>query len=308
MGKAYQLTLHIRQWRAWCSIAKPGISINFAAHGFWFGAVIATSVYAENVGRKFMRKCIIYTLIALILGCSDTTREDEKLKNFNEFLGKDKAEALDAAVESFQNFLKINYPDKRTLGERTELFLKTISEEPYFDQTWNFNSKKDAEIIAEFEKTSLRKDIYLYGFENYDHYFNLNEVYNPKLFENKNSDSIDLGSLDLSPFLEEEEIIELNIEDSIREKRDREFKSRMQNSLFFNNSGLFLYALAKFGAKDTVVTNYLDVKIVAGDILTPMLANGLIQMRDNKKLEEPFIQRIIVAEIYFPIVRAKLKE
>jgi len=39
-----------------------------------------------------------------------------------------------------------------------------------------------------------------------------------------------------------------------------------------------------------------------------MLAKGLLQMRDTKKLEEPFIQRIIVVEVYFPIIRNKLKE
>ncbi|MDQ3190439.1 MAG: hypothetical protein M3Q58_02495, partial [Bacteroidota bacterium] len=44
--------LHISKWRSWCSIAKPGISINFAAHGFWFGAAIATCLYAKNVSRK----------------------------------------------------------------------------------------------------------------------------------------------------------------------------------------------------------------------------------------------------------------
>ncbi|HET6243771.1 MAG TPA: hypothetical protein VFF35_04545, partial [Bacteroidia bacterium] len=49
---ALRSTLHISKWRSWCSIAKPGISINFAAHGFWFGAAIATCLYAKNVSRK----------------------------------------------------------------------------------------------------------------------------------------------------------------------------------------------------------------------------------------------------------------
>ncbi len=254
-----------------------------------------------------MRKCIIYTLIALILGCSDETREEE-LKFFNEFLGKDKAEALDAAVESFHFFLKVNYTEKRTIGERTALFLKSISEEPYFDKNWKFNSKQNSELIAKLEKSRLRKDLYLYGFENYDYHFNLIEIYNPYCLENENNDSVDLDSLNFSQFIEEVDIIEFNTEDSIREKRDQEFKRRMENTLFFNNRGLFLYALAKFGSKDTLITSYLDAKIIAGDILTPMLAKGLLQMRDTKKLEEPFIQRIIVVEVYFPIIRNKLKE
>ncbi|HET6243852.1 MAG TPA: hypothetical protein VFF35_04955, partial [Bacteroidia bacterium] len=49
---ALRSTLHISKWRSWCSIAKPGISINFAAHGFWFGAAIATCLYAKNVSCK----------------------------------------------------------------------------------------------------------------------------------------------------------------------------------------------------------------------------------------------------------------
>ena len=109
-----------------------------------------------------MKQCIIYSFIVLILGCAETTRINEDLKDFNEFLGKDKAEALDQIVESFHHFLLINFPDKKTLGDRTEAFLKEYSESPFYNDSWKFDTTDYNNIITKFENSGLRKEIYLH--------------------------------------------------------------------------------------------------------------------------------------------------
>jgi hypothetical protein len=55
-----------------------------------------------------MIKYLLVTLLFLLFGCTGTPKMSDELKNFNDFLGKEKAGTLSLAVESFQNFLSVN--------------------------------------------------------------------------------------------------------------------------------------------------------------------------------------------------------
>lgn len=66
-----------------------------------------------------MKNFVIPFLLILCLSCSS---ENGELKEFNEFLGEEKAKALDELVVSFWQFLDINYPGD-DLGRKD----KTIS-------------------------------------------------------------------------------------------------------------------------------------------------------------------------------------
>jgi hypothetical protein len=256
-----------------------------------------------------MRQCFIYIFIALILGCADTTRVNEDLNNFNEFLGNDKAEALNQAVESFHSFLDINYPDKKTLGEKTEAFLKELAEAPEFDlNDWKFEIQNNSQLVKKFENSSLRKDIYLYQYETYEPY-NVREVFNhPFLYSGKDTNSQDLGSLELDFDDFEEEEIYISEENRRKfEERERILEEERKKALSFNEDGKFLYALAKFNKIDTTVINYVYTKIEAGDLSLTLIASGLLYNRKPLDLEKPFTQRVIVAEIYYPSIRNRLR-
>ena len=115
--------------------------------------------------KKFIPHIIAIGILAI--SCSTVSQDkNSNLKQFNDFLGQDKANALNSGVESFDQFLKTNFPGKEL--KRIKLFLEYLQKNLGPDSIWNLPTKRNKKIIAEFESSGLRKEIWVYGFEEYE--------------------------------------------------------------------------------------------------------------------------------------------
>jgi hypothetical protein len=248
---------------------------------------------------------IIIGLIAI--SCSTWSQEkDSDLKAFNDFLGQDKTTALNAAVKSFDHFLKTNYSDFDNQTKRTKAFLEYLQENFEPDSTWNLPTKRNQKIIFDFEASELRKEIWIYDYEEYEPKYDIYKILPPE--EQDTTNIQDLGELDLDDLIEEEIIPILNIDSAEiarREKeiarREKETEERIRNSLHFNNYGQYLYALAKYNVNDTTIQEYVDAKVVGGDFSPVLIASGLLSQKID--FEDPFIKRILVTEFYYWIMK-----
>lgn len=74
-------------------------------------------------------------------------------------------------MDSYRNFLKINFPTTSGLGEQTQEFMmRMLNEEPL-----SYDSLDAINVITSLEQSGLRKEIYLYSDESYDSTYNLRQ-------------------------------------------------------------------------------------------------------------------------------------
>ncbi len=201
-------------------------------------------------------------LFILCFSCSPKISE---LEEFNKVLGEEKAKALDELIVSFQEFLDINYTEG-DLGEKTKEFLMDNSN--YKFPQWKFEKLSNKRILEKIEQSGLRKELYLYEFENYEAEYNIADL----LRNNTN----DTSNLEYSEPIEEEIIPITPYSKSI--EIDRNENDNMQK---FNIRGKFLYSLAKQFPKDTMIVQYVDIKIVAGDISPSLMSGGFLMGEES---------------------------
>lgn len=239
-------------------------------------------------------KNTIYILIFLLLGfltnCQKYPKND--IANFNEFLGNEKAIALNEAIKSFDRFLGTNFPNQVNQSDRTKEFLKQFINSNIPDSSWIFTTKRNKKILEQLESSGLRKEIWIYGKENYAEKYNVYDLIYP--FKNDSSQS-----------LVELEIIENEIIPIPRPATDSTDLARIENELdeqynhlpVINEKGEFLYGLAKFANNDSIVHEYVEVKLVAGDISPGIVASAFLSQIED--FENPFIKRMIFVELYY---------
>jgi len=205
--------------------------------------------------------------------------------------------ALNTAVESFDQFLKTNYPDLDNQSKRTKAFLEYLQANFEPDSTWNLPTKRNQQIISDFETSGLRKEIWVYGYEEYQPKYDISKILPHE--ERDTSNIIDLGELD---DLFEEEILPIsNIDSAEIARREEEMEERIRNSLHFNIYGQYLYGLNKYNLNETTIQGYVDAKVIAGDISPVLIASGLLSQKID--FEDPFVKRILVTEFYYWIMK-----
>ncbi len=246
-------------------------------------------------------------IVFLIFGCSDYNKtQNVSLLQFNEFLGEEKALVFDRLVDSFVSFLSINFPNEKNIGEKTKVFLKSIEQgDTLVINSWKFNLEELHSLFDDFESSGLRKEIYLYYQEDYkaknhDYWWYL---YDPFDFSQTNSDDDSSALHEVEELKSIDFIIDTNASEILPERRETE---RKFNSYSFNLSGKFLYGLAKFSPADSAIESYVDAKIQVGYISRRLTASGLLHDFSYRGFDNPFLHRIIVAEMYLFMVKNKL--
>lgn len=225
---------------------------------------------------------------------------ENELKCLNNFLGEEKAAALDAAVESFDQFIIKNYPEYNSQAAKTEAFLKQITKLNGLDPSWNLNDKKNKKIIEAFEKSGLRKEIWVYGYEENEYIprEDIYEVLYPGLRDSLNQwDTISI-----------EEDIEYIVKDSTEiAKIKEEVESKYMNSLHFNFFGSFLYGLLKCSRVDTLIKDYaIGKETWRGKAHPIIVAGSFLELEID--VEDPFNKRILVVEIYYDIMKMDIQQ
>jgi hypothetical protein len=137
----------------------------------------------------------------------------------------------------------------------------------------------------------MRQEIRLYGYEDYDY------------------------GLDSSNYLtveiEEEEIIPIAGQDSTelaeQELRRQEImekqKNRLDSSLWFNIYGKYLQGLKTVQDRDRRIQNYIEAVETSGGTTISIAIDGALKGYDPKDYEDPFIKRILFAEIFWHIIQ-----
>lgn len=234
-----------------------------------------------------MKISIVLIICFLIVNCSG---KDQRFNTFNEILGVEKTSALDRLVSSFQEFLEINYPED-DLGEKTRMFLFEM--ERLDNTNWEFEKKKNKDVINLIETSGLRKEMYIYLSEDYKGKYDIYDIFNSPYDDD--TTVFELGELHLEDI--EEELIPIN--DSANSRVKTEINIDYTK---FNINGDYLYALAKAYSQDTFILEYIDMKLNVGDISHSLVSGGFLSNYNNVELELPIVQRLIAVEIYYPML------
>jgi hypothetical protein len=224
-----------------------------------------------------MRNLILFLLILLNFSCFESNQPNQRNLNcFNELLGKEKAAAFDALLSSFHTFLRVNYSSGRNLRERTLLFLEDLNINDIYKDCWYFDSINDKKILLQFEDSGMRKEIYLYGRE-----FNV-------MYKHYNFDSTDY--------------IIFEEEDSLEKANNQ---AHYDTTLYIYKYGRYFDGLKYFACQDTVIAQYVDHQLDYEGISTSIMINALLNHFTPERFEDPFVQRIIISEIYYFYLRER---
>jgi hypothetical protein len=211
------------------------------------------------------------------------------LQEFNEILGKQQSSAFDLAVESYKKFLELNYSNEEFLTDRNSQFLKDFqSIYTSGPPNWKFPGDIQA-VLNEWENSGLRKEIRLWPNENYQ------PAHFPDLDENDSTDS---------------EKMEVEIDDEIIPIKMRDGQTitepaRIDSFQVSNTFGKFLHALDKCCSTDTLVSDYVEVKRIAGDISPSLMAGAYAGF--GERLSDPILIRMIVAELYYFLMTKEIE-
>lgn len=247
---------------------------------------------------------ILLFLIATACSTNKPASLNKNLTNFNQYLGTTKSSVLDQAVFSLESFLLVNYPNTKK-DKRVHSFLKelVIASNTGPDTNWIFNTKINKELIIDFESSGMRKEIAIYGYENYENNFLIDSLYS-KEDKLKNENSV-MGEL----VLEEEDDLYSYGRDTtgdaefyrISEEQNKLLIARMDSNLSFNVYGQFLYALAKHTENDAAIQNYVEARREAGDLSPSLLFNAYLEQ--DFDYNSPFFKRILVADVYLDLIK-----
>ncbi len=209
----------------------------------------------------------------LLINCQTQTQND--IEEFNKFLGQEKAEVLNYTVNSFREFLDLNYPDISDENERVSEFLKTLTDTKDYNYNFIIDKEQCNTIINRWEESGLRKEVWLYW----------NEEYTSPLRDS--TEEI------------EEEIMPITRDEGIIDTLDY---SKFLDS---NAGGLYLYGLAKYAPNDTIIQGYVDGKTALGNISYLSVAEGFKKLKIQ--YNEPFFMRILVVEFYYDLIKSKIE-
>lgn len=213
-----------------------------------------------------MRITLLLFFITLF-GCSGRQTEQGL---FYEELGSKKGRSFKLLIDSYEQFLESNYPDNKSLGERTTEFLNQILKDSL---ALTFDSINAVRLLAELEKSGLRQDIYLYQTENYDQVYDIDQFLpeqEPSEIElsEVDDDFEDIFPIDTFELSEEQKLL--------NQKREEELYEYIRTRPYPNENGLFLYSLSKSLQADTNFIAYCQLKRMGLDFSPALLASGYL--------------------------------
>lgn len=260
-----------------------------------------------------MRKLALFLLTIVLISCSseDQHSENNGINTFNETLGIEKSRALDEAVDSFEDFLKVNFPNQKTYSERAFSFLLELDSACNnhgavysLDWSWTFDLKNSRRVVGLFENSGLRREIWLFGYEEYSPNNDLSELLDTNTFYSS-PDTFSPATIQSDSELMEEAEYFSKMEgynydtllESMKAKRERR-----RNSLYTNEHGDFIYALMRHSEDSSYAKNFAENQVqmaVSPCVLVPSLIHF---NRTKVDLSDPFIKRIVAVELYYPII------
>lgn len=228
------------------------------------------------------------------------TAQDISQKEFSKSLGNRESKALDLTVESFIDFLEINFPEYESSVKRKEAFLSYISEHSSIDPKWLIDSIEAKMLYQKWESSGLRIEVYIYGYEmeNYKPKCNISEF----LVKDSSDTLSKLGELQFEP---EDTIVDSHFKEWLNYELIAS-NERFRVQMHTNRSGAFLCALISTSSGNRLVVNYVNAKLAADNLSPAFVASGILNSADLKN--EYFLDRILVVEYYFWLLKSINKE
>ncbi len=263
---------------------------------------------------------ILYPIILVIVlvGCSTTEQKSQgdKLRDFNETLGDQKAQALNEAVDLFEEFLRLNFPNGKSFEDRTLTFLKELDTScikgsaSAIDSSWLLETERNRKVYELFENSGLRREIWLYGYEectpnndlsellDINIYYSFPDKYVPVTIESDSQLMKRAEHLSIMEGYEYESLLEV-----LKAKREIG-----KNSLYTNEYGDFIYGLIKHSEDSSYAKLFAGYQ-VENAVSPCVLVPSLIEFNGTKvDLSDPFIKRIIAIELFYPIILHDIKK
>lgn len=200
-------------------------------------------------------------------------------------------------MASFDQFLIANYPDEENQILRTRAFLEQLDTNFAMDSSWIFQTEQNQQIVNAFETSGLRKEFAIYHYEEDDYtpYDVKSLLPLPPLRDTSRGD---LGEIEA---IIDEEIDPLPPDSAEMDRlaiREAEREEQYQNMLVPNENGKFIYGLAKYGRKDSIVSFFVDLYAFwMPPSLTLFIPHLLYYPYTD--FTNPFVRRILVTEIYY---------
>ena len=235
-------------------------------------------------------KIVLISLILFsIYSCSKQKFQSGNLEEFYQIVGDDKSAVLRKAIDSFDNFLIQNYGNCKNQNLRSIAFLKSLRDNNYQPlDTWKFDNDNIRILLSEFEKSKLRHEIYLYGFEIWKISNDFEKKY--KHLTREQRDTLYDESIPQIVFHHSNNLF---INDSIEYDSTR--YSRVMN--------IFIETMVQIGLTDSLTLNYIDARQSAGAMSTSTMVNGLLYNHEKYNYTDPFVKIILVTEFYYGIIK-----
>ena len=215
----------------------------------------------------------------LILTACNNQKYNQRIEQFENYLGSEKSAVLTKKVESFERFLSMNFKNQ-TIEENYIDFLRNIAFGDYENIDWKFeqNNRKELERISELHR--LRQEIWTKP----DSVWINDTVLICLSYYITNSDTQELFYKNYHPKYRNKK---LNLDSTINaEKR----------IMRFNLNGKFYKGLGIIKDSDSTIIAYLDNRNSTGSLPPSIIANGFLER--NTDFLDYFVKRIIMIQFY----------
>ena len=212
----------------------------------------------------------ILTFVVLIFIFSCTQGKNDRIKEFENFIGETESKLLNQLVNDFDLFLNKKYKNEEFKFKK---YLTEISESNQPD-IWKIDKNK----LEQINKTNL--------FAKYDSIYPDSVWYDNNVFNISYSDSDD--GIKNSVAILNKENQSLNIDSMINSLKCKPRLKEIEPSYF-------QIALESIVTKDSLIQKYLDARKTAGTISIRLIAGGLLH--DLKPENEYFAKRIIIMQM-----------
>lgn len=247
---------------------------------------------------------MIRNIFFLILVISQFSCYAEKnIDEFYNYLGNKQSKVLQETIDYFNQFLNDNFKNEKNKEDKIYKFLEYFRDhEMHPNDNWIYDNDRCKLLIEKFEKSGLRKEFLIYGYEIYQIDSTLIKYYD------NYRDSI--WPMDTSKMIEQEEIV---FDDLIKIRSDSMINTqRIKDSLkYINNKTTTPYSkiivgIDKFKTGDTLIYNYTNSILIAGDITNGLLIDGLLNA-EKKSYNDAFFDILIIKELFYGLMEYNCK-
>ena len=242
-------------------------------------------------------KTVIAAIFLFLVINSYSQDNSERMDNFFELIGKEKAEVLKETVANFNQFLNENFNSYDKKEDKVYQFLLQLQQNNSMpNDDWKYNLDKNRKLIEKFESTGLRKEIWIYGKEAFER-----DSFVLNYYENyKNKDTTEYQSLG------ELMDIDIDIEQDRNYNLDSILKAdsiRFLTKTIASSYSLLIVGMDMYQSNDTSIQNYSNAKLDFGDITPNLLINGLLRF-DKQSYLDPYCDIILITEIFYYFMRS----